>query len=553
MAIYPDKKGSKKSFIFFFLIIFLIIGSDFVYSILHKRIFEALSGLIIAGSLFCVPVFIFRKRLKLYAWLLFPIILFVPVEIACRVFYDIKINDSLVIITINSNIQEATELLKGFAIPFLLLFITVFAIYFYFISKLGNQISNKHAFLSSVCSLLLILALPFINGREGKYYKQLKKIYHPYYPTSAIYSMSIVNDKYKIINSSIKQRDSFRFNSIQTPLLPAIFKKQIYILVLGESSRFDHWGINGYFRDNNPKLIKEKNLISITNTTTNAYLTEYAVPLIITGVNPENFDQNYKQKSILSAFEESGFKTYWVSSQIDDGNIQYHMKEADERKLLFQNAINNKNFHRDAELLTMLQSVLNEPGDKKFIVFHVQGSHYDYSVRYPNEFDKFKPSNKTISTLSNDYTNKEIIINSYDNSILYSDYILDSVISMVKSKPALSSVFFIADHGENLFDDDRNLSQHAEPEPSKYIAHIPFFVWYSDALQKNVPNKIAGIILNKNKKTTAQNVFYTYTDICGIKIPGADSLMSLCNPYFKELPRKILGGESKIYNSDSLH
>ena len=130
MAIYPDKKGSKKSFIFFFLIIFLIIGSDFVYSISHKRIFEALSGLIIAGSLFCVPVFIFRKRLKLYAWLLFPIILFVPVEIACRVFYDIKINDSLVIITINSNIQEATELLKGFAIPFLLLFITVFAIYF---------------------------------------------------------------------------------------------------------------------------------------------------------------------------------------------------------------------------------------------------------------------------------------------------------------------------------------------------------------------------------------------------------------------------------------
>ena len=137
--------------------------------------------------------------------------------------------------------------------------------------------------------------------------------------------------------------------------------------------------------------------------------------------------------------------------------------------------------------------------------------------------------------------------------MLYSDYILDSVISMVNLKPVVSSVFFISDHGENLFDDDRHLSQHAYPEPSKYIAHIPFFVWYSDSLNKLATSKISNLISNKNKKSSAQNLFYTYLDICGIKIPGVDTTMSLCNSKFIEKPRYILGGGFKVYNSDSLH
>ena len=254
----------------------------------------------------------------------------------------------------------------------------------------------------------------------------------------------------------------------------------------------------------------------------------------------------------MDAFKETGFKTYWISNQIDHGNISLHRDNADKKLLTPQSSKSTVNIHQDIELLAKLEAVLNEPGEKKFIVLHVQGSHYDYSVRYPNEFDVFKPSNKSIKTLSNDYKKKEVIVNSYDNSILYSDYILDSVITMIKSKQVLSSLMFISDHGENLFDDDRHLSQHAYPEPSKYIAHVPFLFWYSDELNKISPDKISYLNSNKNKKSTAQNVFYTFTDICGIKIPRIDSSLSLCSPEFKEIPRKILGGEFKVYNSDSL-
>ena len=329
-------------------------------------------------------------------------------------------------------------------------------------------------------------------------------------------------------------------------------QKQVYILVLGGSSRYDHWSINGYSRNTNPRLSKLENLISFSNTNTNAYITEYSVPLIITGVTPTSFEENYKRKSIIDAFKETGFKTYWISNQIDHGNFSLHRDNADKIILTPQSSKSTVNIHQDIELLAKLEAVLNEPCDKKFIVLHVQGSHYDYSVRYPDQFDIFKPSNKTIKTLSNDYKKKEIIINSYDNSIIYSDYILDSIISIIKSKPVLSSLLYISDHGENLFDDDRHLSQHAYPEPSKYMAHIPFFVWYSDELNKIVPDKITHLNSNKNKKVIAQNVFFTFTELCGLKIPGVDSTLSLCNSNFKEIPRKILGGEFRVYNSDSL-
>lgn len=543
-------KNSKKSFVYFLLILLLISGADFVFFIVNNKVGTAFYEIISVFALLLLPLIIFRNHLRLYAWLLLPIVIFVPVTIACMKWYFVPINDSIVIITLNTNMQESLELVRGYIFPFILIMCSCLFCYLIFLSKTPKQISFKKSAIISSGSLLLILSLPFIKGREDNYLKQLRGIYYSVYPTSFFYCVSKVYNQYRIIDLSTKHRANFKFNAVQSP---AVSKQQVYVLVLGESSRYDHWGINGYARNTSPNLAKRENFISFSNTNTNAYITEYAVPLILTGVSPEKFDQNYQQKSIVGAFNEAGFNSYWISGQIDDGHIRIHIQDAVNKYLLLQSSKSTKNIHRDEELLSKFATVLNEPGDKKFIVLHLQGSHYDYSVRYPDAFDKFQPSNKTIASQSTDYKSKDLIVNSYDNSILYSDYILDSVISLVKSKPIISSVFYISDHGENLFDDSRHLSQHAYPEPSKYIAHVPFFVWYSDSLQKLTPKKIEALQQNRNKQSSAQNLFYTYTDICGIKIPGIDPLKSLCNKNFIEMPRNILGGEFKIYNADLLH
>ncbi len=206
----------------------------------------------------------------------------------------------------------------------------------------------------------------------------------------------------------------------------------------------------------------------------------------------------------------------------------------------------------DMMLVDKLKSVLNEPGKNKFIVLHTLGSHFDYSLRYPDSFDVFKPSYKTISAIPDDTAHINVLVNSYDNSILYADAIIDSVISLVASKNALSSVTYISDHGENLMDNEHQLVYHGYPKPSKYVAHIPFFVWYSPKLAAQFPEKINHLIQNKNAPIASSNFIATVTNLVGIRSPKIDSTKSVSNSHFKSVQRHILGSK-QIFNVDSLN
>lgn len=539
----------KVSFTYFLLLLLLIIFPDFIFFLINRQFYNAILSIVVTYGLFFLPIFFLRNKLRLYAWILIPFIFLAPVNLACIVYYNVPINDSLVLLAINTNQREALELLHGFLIPILLIILFYSISYYLLITKLPRQISFENSRMISLYSLIFIITLPTFDGNQSTYFERLKARFYTVYPTSLVYALGEVYHQYSMIHGSTSKRAAFTYNAIQ---FPEIHKKQIYILILGESVRFDHLGINQYFRKTTPKLAKEENLISFTNFYTNAFITEYSVPLIITGVPTDKFEQHYKQKSIVGAFNEAGFKTYWISNQIDNGHIKIHAEEANEKYFEMSDFKATKKVHQDLELLGVLKKALDEPGDKKFIVFHGLGSHYDYSTRYPDSFDYFKPSNKTVFSQATDYRKKDIIINSYDNSILYTDNLLDSIITLTKLQNAVSAVYYISDHGENLFDDDRHLSQHGYPVPSKYIAHVPFFIWYSDSLQKMMPNKIETLKRNKDKKASSENIFYTYTTMCQFDFKGKNKAKSLCLPQFSEAPRQILGGGGILYNSELL-
>ncbi len=260
------------------------------------------------------------------------------------------------------------------------------------------------------------------------------------------------------------------------------------------------------------------------------------------------FDAHYQQKSIVGAFREAGFKTYWLTNQIDEGHIKLHIDEAESKLLLQSDARATKNLHRDMELVRALKKVLSEPEEKKFIILHTSGSHYDYSARYPDEFDRMKPSNKTVFSKSADRKFKDVLVNSYDNSILYSDAVIDSTISLVAEQNAYSSVTYISDHGENLFDDGRSLSQHAYPVPSKYIGRIPFFIWYSPTMENTYPDKITHLKQKVDAKVSSENIIHTLTDLNGLYYSAQDSLKNLAGPFFQNSPQRIMGANKKVYS-----
>lgn len=542
-------KNNSSSFYYLLLIILLIVITDVIFNIFNKQYETAILSILTTFSLFLIPIWFFRNNLRLYAWLLLPFVIFVPITFACFLFYNVPINDSIVVLAKNTNFHEAYELLRGFIFPFFVILVVVASSYYFLLRRVPQKTSAKRGVFISVFSLLILLTFPLYSGSVTNYGQKLRARLYTVYPTSLAYAFGVVYNQSQLLESTQKERASFKYNAKQEP---PITQKQVYVLVLGESARYDHFGINGYSRNTTPKLAQRSNLLSFNNMASGAYITEYAVPLIITGVGADNFKQHYKQTSIVGAFKEAGFKTYWITNQIDDGHINVHVGEADNKELLLTDFKATKNIRTDRDLLASLDKVLQEPGDKKFIIFHHLGSHYDYSARYPNSYDQFKPSNKTVFSKANDAKMKDVIINSYDNSILYTDNTLDSIITLTKQQNAVSSVYYISDHGENLFDDQQNLSQHAYAKPSKHIVHIPFFIWYSDALKTTKPQQIKNLQANIHKKASSENVLYTYLNMSGINFKGNDTNKSLVSSDFKEMPQRILGGASVVYDCDSL-
>lgn len=545
MSLLTLPKNRSTSLIHFFLLISLIAVCDFSFFIGTEQYSLAVFGALACLSLLLLPIFIFRKNLRLYLLLLLPVFLLAPFNLSSIILFDVPINDSTIMLLLNTNTHEAMELTRGYlpllSLCFLLYFGSLYALFI----KTPRTFSAKTTGSISMYSFGMFVLLPLIDLEERSYFSNLSARFYTVFPTSVFYAGKMVYKQYRFINASKEKRDNHVFNVKQDT---AISGRQVSVLIIGESARYDHWGINGYPKNTSPRLSKRNNLISFQNTAAGGFITEFAVPLILTGVGADYFDAHYQQKGIVGAFREAGFKTYWLTNQIDEGHIKLHIEEAEIKLMLQSDARATKNIHRDMELVHALKKVLSEPAEKKFIVLHTSGSHYDYSARYPDEFDRIKPSNKTVFSKSADRKFKDVLVNSYDNSILYSDAVIDSAISLVEAQNASSSIIYISDHGENLFDDLRNLSQHAYPIPSKYIAHIPCFIWYSSALENTYPDKITHLKQKVDAKVSSENIIHTLTDINGLYYPAQDPLKNLAGPFFRNSPQLIMGANKKVYS-----
>lgn len=331
-------------------------------------------------------------------------------------------------------------------------------------------------------------------------------------------------------------RSDFTFNAQKI----SSSNREIHILVLGESSRPDHWQFSGYNRNTNPLLSEEKNLIFFDDVTSEISLTSISVPLIITrhavGVDMKKIDYQFKEKSIVSAFSEAGYKTFWFSTvELDStlGDITNYSLEADD--VMFYE------WEYDGALIkNVTQAINNNQDENIFVVLHTQGSHFLYPKRYPPEFNVFTDSKNTDKKQNN--------LNEYDNTILYTDYFLSEIIKLLKQENTVSSLTYISDHGENLYDDDRDLYWHVHN--NEYDIPTTLFFWTSQ--RYNIERKSVVSYLRVNSKNAAVNtssIFPTLTDLAGLSVPGTDLSRSLANPLFKPYPRMFIRNE-KIINFD---
>ena len=291
-----------------------------------------------------------------------------------------------------------------------------------------------------------------------------------------------------------QKSSSFRFGAHQQN---PDTQPEVVVMVIGESSRYDRWSLNGYARETNPLLKQEDNLVPLSDVITAVSATRLSVPVIVSRKKAtESLKAGFSEKSFLSAYKEAGFKTYWLSNQISFGKfdtpVSVFAKEADVVQFLNLGGFtNSSNF--DQILLDPLKNALADPAPKKLIVLHTLGSHWNYSQRYPKEFDKWQPSlfgvDKPVYT---DTAIKPQLSNSYDSSILYTDWFLSQVIGTLKDdgeRTALrSSLLYVSDHGQTLYDGTCRLAFHGHN--TQFEFHVPSFVWYSPQFALRYPDKV---------------------------------------------------------------
>jgi glucan phosphoethanolaminetransferase (alkaline phosphatase superfamily) len=317
---------------------------------------------------------------------------------------------------------------------------------------------------------------------------------------------------------------------------------QVVIMVIGESSRFDRWSLNGYERETNPLLKAEANVISLKDVVTAVSATRLSVPVLISRKPArESLQAGFSEKSFLSAFKEAGFKTWWISNQMAFGKfdtpVSVFAKEADITQFLNLGGFSGYSSF-DEELMKPLKAALEDASQKKLIVLHTLGSHWNYSQRYPKTFDKWQPSLYGVANPAyTDSSMKGHINNSYDNSILYTDWFLAQVISQLKKPGLNASMLYVADHGQALYDGTCKLAFHGHN--TKHEFHVPSVVWYSETYHAANPEKIKYLHRHQDAKLSTENVFHSLLDMAGIRYPDERLEWSFLSPMFQTHKRYV--------------
>ena len=361
------------------------------------------------------------------------------------------------------------------------------------------------------------------------------------YPLGLPFRMAAYMEQRAGLEKAQEALRDFRFGAYQAE---RSHKRQIHVLVIGETGRPDRWQLNGYARPTTPLLANMDGVVSFSDVVSGWAWTRMSVPVLLTRKPNRDANAFFAEKSLISAFREAGFKTYWFSTQSPlgkhDSSVALHAHEADEVHYINPARFSGKGVH-DGALLAPLDQVLARDEPRQLIVLHTLGSHFNYSNRYPEAFDVFRPSLKGRMDASlHDKTQKLALTNSYDNSILYTDYFLAEVIERVNNTRSAATLLYAADHGENLFDGDCDKSGHGHGTERDF--RVASIWWNSKAYEEAWPDKVGWVRKRHNEAISTGHIFHSMLDSAHIRLPGQSASRSLLSEEWAPSERWTQGG-----------
>lgn len=394
----------------------------------------------------------------------------------------------------------------------------------------------RQLFAKAGCASLVagIITFLFIPADE-----KLHTLRDETFPVNACYNMGLaISESYKI-NHYEQSSAGFTFDARRSAVVP---EREIYVLVIGEASRASNWQLYGYDRPTNPHLSTRNDLVLFRSVTTQSNTTHKSVPLMLSSVHTSEHDELFRRTGLPALFNEAGFTTYFISNQAPQGAmIDFLADDAD--RLIYLDAPNY-----DGQLVDVILKALdNDSSDKLLFILHTYGSHFSYHQRYPREVATFLPDDDVAIRRRN----AEFIRNAYDNSILYTDQVLNDLITLLEREDACSAMFYCADHGEDLFDTAEGRFLHSSPTTTYHQLHVASLAWFSPKYKSMFSPKAEAAASNAAAPATTYSVFHTMADIASICSPYFNTKASLVSPEFDySAPRLYLDDHNRAVPLD---
>ncbi|MNK10137.1 Phosphoethanolamine transferase EptA [compost metagenome] len=412
--------------------------------------------------------------------------------------YGVIIDESMIGNVLNTNFQESS----GFFSIKLIIYVVLFGILpsIYIIKTEIINVTLKKFAVTSSLTLLFVAVLIFANASNwlwiDKNSKTLGGLAMPWSYT---------------VNISLHYIHEYKKNKKEILLPDATIKdnkKSVVVLVIGESARSQNFSLYGYNKNTNPLLSKEKNLFSF-NATSCATYTTAGVKCIL---EHQNTDDLYE--ILPNYLYRNNVEVIWRTT--NSGEPPIHIKNYQTGEILSADCKGEGCGYDEILLTGIKEQILASKKDKILIILHTSTSHGPtYSKKYPPRFETFKPVCNSVE-LGN--CTHEELINAYDNTIVYTDYILYNVIENLKQlKEYNSAMLFVSDHGESL--GEKNLYMHGLPlsiAPKEQF-DIPFIVWLSDNSKQ----------LKPNRAVSQNHVFHSTLNFLGIASPVYDENLNI--------------------------
>ena len=281
-------------------------------------------------------------------------------------------------------------------------------------------------------------------------------------------------------------------------------EKAVVVLVIGESARKANFQLYGYKRDTNPLLMKQDGL-KVYEATSCATYTTAGTKAILEPMDSGDLYELLPNYAFRTGVDVSWRTSNWGEPPI---HVDEYLTDPQLGKLYGEsNAYDNI-------LITGLRDrITSSKKDKVLIILHTSTSHGPkYVEKYPKEFEVYKP---VANSVEEGEKNPGSLVNAYDNTIRYTDFLLDSLINILRPMTDWKrAMIFISDHGESL--GENKVFMHGLPMrlAPKVQYEIPFLVWTSDGFRRYKPASELPPVLEQHY------IFHSVLNLLSIQSPA---------------------------------